>query len=83
MRKSSVIDIAKMLSKECFKMYLKNEKKDIGIRDEESIIEGFREENDTYRMIFYINKLEEVRCEIIYDKKTKLLHSYMFKQINN
>lgn len=81
MRKREIIDIAKMLSKECFKLYLKKRKLDIGIKNEETIIEGFKDEESVYRMVFYMGKLKDVRCEILYDKKSKLFHSFMFERV--
>lgn len=78
MKKGYVVEIGKMLSKEYFRMYVEDNKKNLKILDDDIIIMGFKEIDEKYIMITSLPKLIECYCELTFDKNTAKLLGFIY-----
>ena len=78
--KSKIIKIGRILSKEYFRLYLKN--KNLDITDEDIKIMGFKEIDNEYIMLLYFSGLPNHYCEMVFDKRNhKNLKTNMYKKL--
>ena len=79
--KREVIEIGKMLSKEYFRIYLENNK-NLEVLEDDIIIMGFKEFEDTYVILLALPKLPDYYCEMTFDiSNKKLLQTNMFRKV--
>ena len=80
--KGEVIEIGKMLSKEYFRIYLENNNKNLEVLEDDIIIMGFKEFEDTYVMLLALPKLPDYYCEMTFNiSNKKLLQTNMFRKV--
>lgn len=80
--KSEVIEIGKMLSKEYFRIYLEDNNKNLEVLEDNVIIMGFKEFEDSYVIILALPKLPDCYCEMTFNiSNKKLLKTNMFKKV--
>lgn len=80
--KSEVIEIGKMLSKEYFRIYLEDNNKNLEVLEDDIIIMGFKEFEDTYVILLSLPKLSDCYCEMTFNiSKKKLLKTNMFVKV--
>lgn len=80
--KSEVIEIGKMLSKEYFRIYLEDKNKDLEVLEDDVIIMGFKEFEDTYVILLSLPKLSDCYCEMTFNiSNKKLLKTNMFVKV--
>ena len=81
--KGEVIEIGKMLSKEYFRIYLEdNNNKNLEVLEDDIIIMGFKEFEDTYVMLLALPKLPDYYCEMTFSiSNKKLLQTNMFRKV--
>ena len=81
--KGEVIEIGKMLSKEYFRIYLEdNNNKNLEVLEDDIIIMGFKEFEDTYVMLLALPKLQDYYCEMTFSiSNKKLLKTNMFRKV--
>ena len=80
--KSEVIEIGKMLSKEYFRIYLEDNNKNLEVLEDNVIIMGFKEFEDTYVILLSLPKLSDCYCEMTFNiSNKKLLKTNMFVKV--
>ena len=80
--KGEVIEIGKMLSKEYFRIYLEDNNKNLEVLEDDTIIMGFKEFEDTYVIILALPKLSDCYCEMTFNiSNKKLLKTNMFVKV--
>lgn len=80
--KSEVIEIGKMLSKEYFRIYLEDNNKNLEVLEDNVIIMGFKEFEDSYVIILALPKLPDCYCEMTFNiSNKKLLKTNMFRKV--
>ena len=80
--KSEVIEIGKMLSKEYFRIYLEDNNKNLEVLEDNVIIMGFKEFEDTYVILLSLPKLHDCYCEMTFNiSNKKLLKTNMFVKV--
>ena len=80
--KSEVIEIGKMLSKEYFRIYLEDKNKNLEVWEDDVIIMGFKEFEDTYVILLSLPKLSDCYCEMTFNiSNKKLLKTNMFVKV--
>lgn len=80
--KSEVIEIGKMLSKEYFRIYLEDNNKNLEVLEDDVIIMGFKEFEDTYVIILALPKLNDCYCEMTFNiSNKKILKTNMFVKV--
>ena len=77
--KGEVIEIGKMLSKEYFRIYLEDNNKNLEVLEDDAIIMGFKEFEDTYVILLALHKLSDCYCEMTFNiSNKKLLKTNIF-----
>ena len=80
--KSEVIEIGKMLSKEYFRIYLEDKNKNLEVLEDDAIIMGFKEFEDTYVILLSLPKLSDCYCERTFNiSNKKLLKTNIFVKV--
>ena len=80
--KSEVIEIGKMLSKEYFRIYLEDKNKNLEVLEDDAIIMGFKEFEDTYVILLALPKLSDCYCEMTFNiSNKKLLKTNIFVKV--
>ena len=81
--KSEVIEIGKMLSKEYFRIYLEDKNKNLEVLEDDAIIMGFKEFEDTYVILLALPKLSDCYCEMTFNiSNKKLLKTNIFVKVS-
>lgn len=82
--KGEVIEIGKMLSKEYFRIYLEDNNKNLEVLEDDIIIMGFKEFEDSYVILLALPKLPDYYCEMTFSiSNKKLLKTNMFKKLDD
>ena len=82
--KGEVIEIGKMLSKEYFRIYLEDNHKNLEVLEDDIIIMGFKEFEDSYVILLALPKLPDYYCEMTFGiSSKKLLKTNMFKKLDD